>query len=228
MKLSVQERVAFLRLKGVCFGYHEKGHLSKSCVARLKCKKCAKSHPTSLHEDSKNKKEPPKEGDADNESTVQAVSNCASTSDVTVVNSMILPVWLHHKDCPETEVLVYTLLDNASDTTFIKTSTLKDLGVEGLELRLKLYTMHGNAEIPVQKVDGLVVERFDKKVQIELPKSYSRDSIPSRRNQIPRSQTASMWPHLQRIENKIPPYQEQLEVGILIGCNCPELSSHVR
>ncbi|KAL9976784.1 hypothetical protein ACROYT_G014115 [Oculina patagonica] len=36
---------------------------------------------------------------------------------------------------------------------------------------------------------------------------------------MPRSKTASMWPHLQRIENKIPPYQEQLEVGILIGCN---------
>lgn len=116
---------------------------------------------------------------------------------------------------------MYALLDNASDTTFIKTSTLKDLGVEDPELRLKLCTMHGNVEIPVQKVDGLVVEGFDKKVKIELPKSYSRDSIPSRRNQIPCSETASMWPHLQRIENKIPPYQEQLEVGILIGCNCP-------
>ena len=220
-KRSVQERVAFLRSKGACFGCLEKGHLSKTCGARLNCKKCSKFHPTSLHEDSKNKKEPPKEGDAVIESGVQAVSNCASTSDFTTINSMILPVWLHHKDRPETEVLVYALLDNASDTTFIKTSTLKELGVEGPELKLKLYTMHGNAEIPVQKVDGLVVERFDKKVKIELPKSYSRDSIPSRRNQIPRSETASMWPHLQRIENKIPPYQEQLEVGILIGCNCP-------
>ncbi|KAL9976994.1 hypothetical protein ACROYT_G014349 [Oculina patagonica] len=209
------------RSKGVCFGCLEKGHLSESCVARLKCKKCAKSHPTSLHEDSKNKKEPPKEGDAVNESGVQAVSNCVSTSDVTVVNSMILPVWLHHKDRPQTEVLVYALLDNASDTTFIKTSTLEDLSEEGPEVRLKLYTLHGNAEIPVQKVDGLVVERFDKKVQLELPKAYSRDSIPARRNQIPRSETASRWPHLQRIKNKIPPYQEQLEVGILIWMQLP-------
>ena len=221
MKLSVQERVAFLRSKGACFGCLEKGHLSKSCEARLKCKKCAKFHPTSLHEDSKNKKEPPKEGDADNESTVQAVSNCASTSDVTVVNSMILPVWLHHKDRPQSEVLVYALLDNASDTTFVKSSVLKKLGVEGPEVNLKLYTMHGRTEIPVQKVDGLMVERFDKGVQIELPKVYSCDAIPSRRNQIPRPETASRWPHLQRIQDKIPPYQERLEVGLLIGCNCP-------
>ena len=223
IKRSVQERVAFLRSKGVCFGCLEKGHLSRSCGARLKCKKCARSHPTSLHEDSKKKQEIPKETEPVSESgSAHAVSNCASTGlGVTVINSMILPVWLHHKDRPETEVLVYALLDNASDTTFIKTSTLRNLGIEGPELKLKLYTMHGNTEIQVQKVDGLMVERFDKKVKIELPKTYSRDSIPSRRNQIPRSETASLWPHLQRIESKIPPYQEHLEVGILIGCNCP-------
>ena len=118
-------------------------------------------------------------------------------------------------------MLVYALLDNASDTTFVKSSVLKKFGVEGPEVNLKLYTMHGGTEIPVQKVDGLMVERFDKRVQIELPKVYSRDAIPSRRNQIPRPETASRWPHLQRIQDKIPPYQERLEVGLLIGCNCP-------
>lgn len=198
MKCSVLERVALLKSKGVCFGCLEKGHLAKSCGARLKCKKCAKSHPTSLHKDSKNKQETPKATEVVSESgAAHAVSNCASTGlGITVINSMILPVWLHHKDRPETEVLVYALLDNASDTTFIKMSTLRSLGVEGPELKLKLYTMHGDTEILVQKVDGLIVECFNKKVEIELAKAYSRDSIPSRRNQIPRSETASIWPHL--------------------------------
>ena len=209
----------FLKSKGVCFGCFEKGHLSRSCGARLKCKKCARSQPTSLHEDLKNKQETPKETEDVTESgAAHVVSNCASTDlGVTVINSMILPVWLHHKERPETEAPVYAPLDNARDTTLIKTSTLRKLGVESPELKLKLYTMHGNTEIPVQKVDSLMVERFDKKVKIELPKAYSRDSIQSRRNQIPRSETASIWPHLQRIESKIPPYQEHLDVGILIG-----------
>ena len=203
MKRSVQKRVAFLRSKGVCFGCLEKGHLSRSFGARIKCKKCARSHPTSLHEDSKKKQEIPKETEPVNESgAAHAVSNCTSTGlGVTVINSMILPLWLHHKDQPETEV---------------------QLGVEGPELKLKLYITNGNTKIPVQKVDGLMVERFDEKVKIELSKAYSRNSIPSRRNQIPRSETASLWPHLQQIENKIPPYQGHLEVGILIGCNCPQ------
>ena len=104
-------------------------------------------------------------------------------------------------------MLVYVLLDKASDTTLVKSSVLKKLGVEGPEVNLKLYTMHGRMEIPVQKVDGLMV--------------YSRDAIPSRRNQIRRPKTASWWPHLQRIQDKIPPYQERLEVGLLTGCNCP-------
>ena len=78
----------------------------------------------------------------------------------------------------------------------LKTSTMRSLGVEGPELKLKLYTMHGDTEILVQKVDGLIVECFNKKVEIELAKAYSRDSTPSRRNQIPRSEAASIWPHL--------------------------------
>ena len=130
----------------MCFGCLKKGHLSKFVGLGLSAG-CAKSHPTSLHEDSKNKKEPSKESDAINESGVHAVTDCASTSAITIINSMILPVWLHHEDRSQSNVLVYILLDNASDTTFIK--TLKDLGVEGPELKIKLYTMHRNARIPV-------------------------------------------------------------------------------
>jgi len=212
----------FIRKNGLCFGCLNGGHLSRACVTRLKCGVCGKSHPSSLHDDSRNKEESPKKYDGGSEATTpEAVSNCSNTPDGNLTNSMILPVWLHHKDRPQSEVLVYALLDNASDTTFVKSSVLKKLGVEGPEINLKLYTMHGKAEIPVQKVNGLLVERYDKRVQVELPKVYSRDAIPSRRNQIPRPGTANKWPHLQRIQDKIPPYQERVEVGLLIGCNCP-------
>lgn len=161
----------------------------------MKGGKCGKRTPSSLHDDSRNKDEPLRE--RSESTTSQAVSNCSNTPDDNVIHSMILPVWLHHKDNPQSEVLVYALLDNASDTTFIRSSLLKKLGVEGPEVNLKLYTMHGSAEIPVRKVDGLIVERFDRRVQIELPKVYSHDAIPSRRNQIPRPETARKWPHLQ-------------------------------
>ena len=66
-----------------------------------------------------------------------------------------------------------------------------------------------------------MVQRFDEGTTVGLPRAYSRDSIPSRRDQIPTSETAKKWPHLKGIEDKIPPLQNNIDVGILIGCNCP-------
>ena len=228
-KKSVEDRVKFVMYNGLCFGCYGNNHRSKDCKSRHKCKECGKRHPTTLHQDYPTLNSQDKTGANSRQVTDQAVhvSNCANTWDTDsldnhVINSMIVPVWLHHKDDPQHEVMVYALLDDASDTTFIRTSTLQALGINGAEIKLNLYTMHGKAEIPVQRIDGLVVKRLDKRVEISLPKTYSRDYIPSKRDQIPRSETASLWPHLKKIEDKIPPYQNGVDVALLIGCNCPK------
>ena len=80
----------------------------------------------------------------------------------------------------------------------------------------------GKKEIPVQKVEGLVVQRLDKQTVVELPKVYSRGSIPARRNQIPTPEIASKWQHLTKIKDEIPSIQHDVEVSLLIGCNCPK------
>ena len=66
----------------------------------------------------------------------------------------------------------------------------------------------------------MVVQHLEKRIQIELPKAYARQSIPSRRDQIPRPEIVNNWPH-RRIQDKIPLYEENMEIGLLIGCNCP-------
>ena len=100
---------------------------------------------------------------------------CGSTSlpDVVTTTSMIVPAVVHHMDRPHVEVSVYALLDNGSDSTFVTNSTLKELGLEGTEVSLKLNTMHGKESIPTQKFEGLVVQRLDKQTVVELPKAYS-------------------------------------------------------
>jgi len=92
---------------------------------------------------------------------------------------LIIPVYVHHKSHPEVKVKVYALLDDASDTTFIKTAVKEKLGISGVDSKLILSTMLGSEEINVCRVDGLVVERIDQRVQVELPRTYSRDQIPS-------------------------------------------------
>ena len=63
---------------------------------------------------------------------------------------------------------------------------------------------------------------LDKRTEIELPKIYARETIPSRRDQIPRPEILNSWPHLRKIRGKIPPYDEDVDIGLLIGCNCPK------
>ena len=125
-----------------------------------------------------------------------------------VTNSLIIPVYVFRKSHPKLKVKVNALLDDASHTTFIKTDVKDKLGIPGVSSKLILSTMLGREEITISRVDGLVVERIDQRVQVELPRTYSRDQIPSRRDQIPSPEVAAVWPHLQRIKDNIMPYQE--------------------
>ena len=98
---------------------------------------------------------------------------------------MIVPVRMYHQDNLERQVVIYALLDPASNGAFVKESILEDLQVNGVETQLKLNTMHGSEVVPTRRVSGLIVERMDRDFHIKLPKTYSRNEIPSRRNEIP-------------------------------------------
>ena len=225
-KKTVKERKAFVQEARICFGCLRYGHMSRRCRNRKVCKTCSMPHPTVLHDESKISPKHSSEDQARVVQSVEATSSCTSTCNATgttdtITNSMIVPVRIHHQDNPERQVVIYALLDPASNGTFIKESILEELQVNGVETQLKLNTMHGSEVVPTRKVGGLIVQRMDGEVHIELPKTYSRNKIPSRRNEIPRPESAAKWPHLSHLANKIYPYQEDLQVGLLIGSNCP-------
>ena len=106
--------------------------------------------------------------------------------------------------------------------TLVTNKAKGELGVEGVNTSLNLSTMHGRKVIPVTQIDGLIVERPDRRAQVELPKAYARDIIPSRKNQSPTPAVADKWQHLKKIRDKIPPLDENLDIGILIRSNCPK------
>lgn len=82
-----------------------------------------------------------------------------SNQKVTSKSSMIVPVWVFHKDKPEHKVLIYALLDTQSDTTFIKESTCDKLGVHRVSTKLSLSTLHAtDIEIQTSHVQGLLIQ----------------------------------------------------------------------
>lgn len=81
--------------------------------------------------------------------------------------------------------------------------------------------MHGkDTAISSEKVNGLLVQDPKCQVTIPLPNTFSAQTIPARREQIPKPETALNWPHMKKIANKLMSYRDGVEVGLLIGSNC--------
>ena len=240
-KATADKRLDLIVEKRLCFKCFRAGHISSNCTSKQTCAKCGKPHNTLLHgatlktkthsvqtpsstQTSRNPPQPLQPAHAAESAHSNAASvthSSVGTSNATIM-CRIVPVVMYHKDNPSKEIKTYALLDDASDTTFVTNKVKSALGVEGVDTSLNLSTMHGRKVIPVTRIDGLTVERPDRHAQVELPKAYVRDIIPSRKDQIPTPAVADKWQHLKKIRDKIPPLDENLDVGILIGSNCPK------
>lgn len=116
---------------------------------------------------------------------------------------------------------MYALLDDQSDTTFIAKETLCQLGLRGHQTLLLLSTMHGkDAAISSEKVNGLLVQDYKCQVTIALRNTFSAQTIPARREQIPKPEAALNWAHMKKIAGQLMPYRDDVKVGLLIGSNC--------
>ena len=239
LNASPVERYDIFLSKGLCFKCAKSSHLSRNCPSKSTCGECGKRHHTLLHrneptgKDSKpqakekvdqNKPQEKKDYSPSTPATANAssVSLTSHVESTVITNSKIVPVFLSHRDYPKKEAKVYALLDDASDTTFVTTKVQQALGIEGVETELTLSTMSGKEVISVSRIDGLVAERLDRRAKVDLPKTYAKESIPCRGNQIPTPEMADKWPHLKKIKDKIPKLDESIEIGLLIGCNCPK------
>ena len=73
--------------------------------------------------------------DGTNSNLNVSVCNAVSGHGI-VINSIVIPVYVFCKSHPKLKVKVYALLDDASDTTFIKTDVKDKLGIPGVNSKL--------------------------------------------------------------------------------------------
>jgi len=203
LKKTVQERKEFAMINRLCFGCLKEGHRSKDCKERKTCKNCNRLHPSSLHGDVKRETTKDVKADKSTETINQATSNYTKVKFHTVTYSMIVPVWIYHKDDPGNERLTYALLDDQSDTTFVKEKLLEDLGVKGERTQLSLTTLHAESKlVDTYKVKGLAVRDLNRQVTMMLPRTFTRFSIPAQRNQIPRPEAARQFKKMHLLKRR--------------------------
>lgn len=127
LKKPVTERKAFAGAKGLCFACLARGHMTRQCEQKKRCRICKKPHVTALHlyEPVTPKKDEQLEG-SNEEETTKATSSCMSIC--------------HANNC---------------DTCFITNDTCEKLGLTGPEVALQLGTMHA-VENNTMKINGLL------------------------------------------------------------------------
>ena len=59
------------------------------------------------------------------------------------------------------------------------------------------------------------------RIMLGLPRTFTRILIPADRSEIPRPDVIGKMAHLKEVIAEIAPYMENIEVGPLIGLNCP-------
>lgn len=153
LRLPLSERRSFIQTKHLCWGCLKWSHVNKDCHGKKACKTCNGPHPTCLHDETW---KPPQKPETPNQDTTVSNGQTQDTSishyievchmkgfDHGTSHSLIVPVWLHHEENPESKIKVYALLDEQSDACFIKESTLNAIGVDGPDVQLELSTILG-------------------------------------------------------------------------------------
>ena len=225
-KKTPEFKRVFLRERNMCFGCYGTSHISRNCPNRRKCRYCGQLHPSALH--ISGFQIPPRDNSRheNDKAVANACTNLQSSScnttkpEESVVLHAILPVRVKKKGSKET-ITTYAFYDNGSSGCFLTESLREKIGADGEKTQLQLGTMHGQSLITTTVVSDLVVADMEGKNPVELPQSYTSFEIPVTERQIPTPEAVKRWEHLHSVAEKIPEFIPNLEIGLLIGSNCP-------
>jgi len=141
----------------------------------------------------------------------------------------IIPVIVWHRDSPEKERKVYAVIDNCSQGTFgSEDLLLYDMEVPARKTSLTIETAIGTETVDTYTIDNLYVRCTEKhktmypeSPNIKLPRTFTRSTLPAGKGDIAIKESVSYWSHLKRIAHKLPEFDTDIPIGLLIGLNCP-------
>ena len=216
--------------KKLCFGCLSNDHVAKFCPQRKKCKiaNCKGRHPTILHTSPCER--PAVDIGVGTEDVIstqvcsQIVKTGASANSETAregrrTGMPVITVRVRVKDSDQS-VITYAFLDNGSNSSFSTELLMKQLGINGQQVKISLSTLEKkNSTTNSFLVRDLLVSDFDENEWISLPTLYTRTEIPVSSSDVPTQDDVDQWPHLQGVF--LP--RLDTEVGLLIASEVPKV-----
>jgi hypothetical protein len=226
-KKPLKERKDFTLRKGLCFSCMNGKHRSNECNRKQTCKTCNRMHPTMLHDpkwkqfetsDSQQTRASTSSSTSQEKDGADKTRTCNSTGVASSSSfSTMVPVYV---SAGGEEKLVYALLDNLSDITFIERQTALDIGACGIPDTLDLETMNAVTRSDTLRYENLQIRGYltDATSTIE---AVERPAIRCNKDNIPTDEKCSKISHLRSIANDLPP-QLDIPFGLMMGKDSPD------
>lgn len=211
-----QDKMNFLKEKGVCFGCLRHGHISKDCRSRLECQVCHRKHPSVLHVE--------KETNATSKETVstapelqQTCGHIGAGEEDTAVFSIVA---VQVKGVKGNKAIhTYAFLDPGSSGTFCTASLAQRLGATGKNCNVLLRTMGQTKTIKTTVITGMEVSGLDTQDFIKLPSVLTQTTLPVSKVNVPCQEDVAKWPYLSSIKL----HELDADVDLLIGTDAPDV-----
>ena len=238
---SVDERIKFVRGKGLCDNCLMPGHIAMSCPKEsycqiIGCKISHRKHSTFLHPRNDKQVQPelqtsPEAQPSNTESGGQIDQARSCFTEVAAVEGLcsatgagapatglaIVPVNVRAKG-KEKIVQTYAFLDPGSNTTFCTDKLIDRLGATGRKTTLSLTTMDNDNVKSQSLMVNLEVSDLQGQNTIEMRNVFSRAKLPVAVGDIPVQSDVDRWPYLKDINL---PYIDA-EIDLLIGNDVPK------
>ena len=219
------DRREFCKQKGLCFKCGQ-NHRIKDCQTKVKCMKCdSTSHALFMHAPTiPNGVEPEVEklkekvGD-----TLEANTKCTRYTTCVMARSCskIALVNVYHRNESSVSINAYAILDDQSNACLGDPNIFEALSINGPSFQYELSTCGGRGILTNRRREhGLVMESMNGHKEY-LPTVLENENIPGDRDEIPSPDMCDIFPHLNKIANKIPNKtprpRDDVDIILLIG-----------
>ena len=220
LKKPVEERRRFIFKNRLCFCCYKPSsidHTAKTCPERRICNVCKKEHPTGLHgyvhKNSRNDQRSP-----DAEHLTKVKSSCTKV-EASIISLCVVPVKIYYG---AKHINTYALLDNGSQGSFIKESIIDELDADGVSTTVAIKTLTGETSSQCKIVRGLQISSSNENhPTLKLPPCYTQSELHVETEEVPTPSKVKGWKYLNSIKEYLPQDDEDVDIGILIGGNCP-------